>query len=770
MTGPMLGGAHDPGPGGRFAWLAFAADRRAKWVVVALGLVVLVVGAGLSGRLNSVEQQNPLDYLPPHAQSTQVEQLEARFPAGQSEQAIVVFHRASGLTADDLALVADDRSSVGAHYIPYQTPPTAVRVSPNRTTAYFSTTLPIADNLESIVYEVKRIRSLVGTGTGGMQIAVTGSAAYLTDGADALQGNGGTLLLVAVAIAAFLLLLIYRSPVLWFLPLLCVFASLTIAEGAAALLGKHLLTVSGQATGILTVLVIGVGTDYGLLLISRYREELHHYDDHHQAMAVALRRAGPAIVASGSTVALALLCLLASTLSSDRGLGPVCAIGVVVAVVFMLTVLPALLVILGRGVFWPFVPAPPGHAAAAAARPGPWARLAGFVADRHRVVGLATAGVLVVMCCGLAGLHTDLTAAEQYRTAVGSVEGQQLVADGFPGGTAAPLVVMVRPAHLADAARRAASGVAGVASVGGKVTTVDGVARFEVVTDGAEGTPAANTTVVALRAALSGATGGGALVGGPSAVDYDVGQGTTHDARVVIPLVLLVVLLVLLLLLRAVVGPLLLVLTVVLSFGAALGVSAVANTALFGFGASSPYLPLYGFIFLVALGCDYNIFLTARVREEAVGHGTREGTRRALATTGTVIASAGIVLAGTFAALAVEPLVVLAELGFLVAFGVLLDTFVVRTFLVPALTIELGPRWWWPAALSRREATEGAPAVPSAPTVPTAPSAPTVPVAPIAPAAPVATPAGWFPDPSGDPTTLRYWDGTRWTEHTARGG
>ena len=763
--------------GERARWLAVAAGRRAKWVVVALGLAAAVVGAGFAGNLNSAENQNPLDYLPAHAQSAQVEQLEGGFRAGQSEQAIVVFHRSGGLTADDLGLVADDRSSVGIHYIPYQTPPTAVVVSPDRSTAYFSTTLPLSDGLESIVYEVKRIRTLIGTGTGGLAIAVTGNAAYLADSADALNGNGSTLLLVAVAIASILLLAVYRSPVLWLLPLLCVFGSLAVAEGVAAVLGKHVLTISGQSTGILTVLVIGVGIDYGLLLIARYREELQRHDDHHRAMAVALQRAGPAIIASGTTVALALLCLLASSLSSNRGLGPVCAIGVLVVVVFMLTVLPALLVIVGRRAFWPWVPLAGGAAAPDPAEHGRWARLSHTVADRHRLVGLSAAGLLVVMCLGLAGFHTDLTVAQQYRATVGAVQGQDLLARGFPGGTAAPLVVMVQPASGAAAAQRAAAAVPGVAEVGHQVTTAAGVARFEVVTEAAESTAAADDTVVALRRAVAGAAGPGAIVGGPSAVDYDVQQATLHDARVVIPLVLLVVLLVLMLILRAVVAPVVLVLTVVLSFAAALGVAAVVNTSVFGFGASSPYLALYGFIFLVAFGCDYNIFLMARAREEAIGHGSAEGTRRALATTGAVIASAGVVLAGTFAALAVEPLVVLAELGFLVAFGVLLDTFVVRTFLVPALAIEAGPRWWWPGALWRRPdgTGTGAPAGSSppaavAPTPAADTSTPAAAVPGVAVPATPAVPAGWYADPFGNTALLRYWDGGAWTNHTASRG
>lgn len=762
-------GAPAPRSGGRFAFLGFAADRGTKWVAVALGVVAIVFGAGAAGRLGSVQDQNQIDYLPPHAQSTQVQRLEARFPAGQSQQAFVVYHRSSGLTADDLALIQDDRRAVGENYIPDQTPPSPVTVSPNRTTAYFTTTLPLSDGLESIIYEVKKIRTLVGPGTAGMQIAVTGSAAYLADSANALTGKGSTLLLVAVVIAAVLLLAVYRSPVLWVLPLVSVFGALIVAEGVTALLGQHLLTVTGQATGILTVLVIGVGTDYGLLLISRYRQELTRYEDHHQALAVALQRSGPAVVASGATVALSLLCLMASSLTSNQGLGPVCAIGVLVAVASMLVLLPGLLAVLGRNVFWPFVPRPGGPTAgtaaalAAPAAPadpadqGPWARLSRTVAAHRRSIGGLTAVVLVILSLGLVHLHTNLTAQQQFRGATGSVEGQDLLARGFPAGTAAPLVVMVRPAASAGAAQAAARRVGGVASVTRSVATSGGVARFQVVTTDAESTPGADATVVALRRTLADRVGPGALVGGPSAVDYDVRQATIRDAKVVIPLVLVAVLVVLILLLGALVGPLLLVATVVLSFAAALGVAAVADTSLFGFGGTSPYLPLYGFIFLVALGCDYNIFLTARAREETPGHGATEGMRRALATTGAVIASAGLVLAGTFAALAVEPLVVLAELGFLVAVGVLLDTFVVRTFLVPSLAMELGRRWWWPGALSRREprAPGAAAAAPAAPTAPTVPAVPAV-------------PAAWYPDPEGDPAVVRYWDGSRWTNHTAR--
>ena len=327
--------------------------------------------------------------------------------------------------------------------------------------------------------------------------------------------------------------------------------------------------------------------------------------------------------------------------------------------------------------------------------------MVGLITGRARPIWIITALLLGLMALGLFRLDTNLTNAEGFTRTVDSVAGQTLLEHGFPSGTTAPLLIVVPSDRAADA-KQIASGVKGIAEVAPPQVAGE-LAQVVAIGTSADSTPAADATINDLRGQLASKIGPGALVGGPSATDLDVRQATVHDEKVIIPLVLAVVLVVLMILLRAVLGPILLVLTVLLSYLASLGVAAVANTSVFGFAATSPSLPLFGFIFLVALGCDYNIFLMARVREEALEHGTREGTRRGLSATGGVITSAGLILAGTFAVLGVLPLVTLAEIGFIVAFGVLLDTFVVRSVLVPALVMDAGPAWWWPSALWKQE-------------------------------------------------------------------
>ena len=562
--------------------------------------------------------------------------------------------------------------------------------------------------IDPLTTAVDSIRTTVGEGTGGLDVKVTGQAASLVDSVGAFKGIDGTLLLAAGILVAVLLLLIYRSPVLWLFPLFAVSLAYLAAEAAVYGLALHGLTVNGQSGGMLAVLVFGVGTDYTLLVVARYREELVRHEDRHEAMAAALRRAGPAILASGGTVALSMLCLLASSLNSDKGLGPVCAIGVVVAVVSMLTALPALLLAFGRGLFWPFVPRyRPELTAREMVEPRRvWGWLGRVVSGRSRPIWIITALLLVVLSLGLTHLDTNLTNAQGFTNSVGSVAGQDLIAASFPSGTTAPLFIVV-PADKGVRAADVARTIPGIATVTPPAVSGD-LAEVVAIATAADSTPQSDATIEELRRALAEQVSPSALVGGPSAVDLDVRAATVHDEKVVIPLVLLVVLLVLSLLLRALLGPLLLVMTVILSYLASLGVAAVVNTSVFGFAATSPSLPLFGFIFLVALGCDYNIFLMAHVREETVLHGTREGVIRGLTATGGVITSAGLILAGTFAVLGVLPLVALAEIGFIVAFGVLLDTFVVRSVLVPALAIDVGAAWWWPSSLWRDDAVTSA--------------------------------------------------------------
>ncbi len=687
------------------AVIGFISGRRTKWVVLVAWIVILGLAGGVANKLMSVEKNDAISFLPPAAQSTKVQDLAGRFPSGRTQLATIVYHRSGGLTDADRSRIDADRSRIDAHpsRAAGQQPATAAVTSTDGSTAYFSVPLSSSAEIDPVTDAVDHLRSVVGEGSNGLDVKVTGQAGSLVDQVSAFKGLDGTLLLAAGLLVAVLLLIIYRSPFLWLLPLVAVGFAYQAAEAVIYELARHGLTVNGQSGGILTVLIFGVGTDYALLIVARYREELVHYEDRHDAMAAALRRVAPTILASGGTVTLSLLCLLTASLNSDKGLGPVCAIGVVVVVFAMLTALPMLLLIVGRGVFWPFVPRwdPDSHAGDEVTQKRLWVRLGGVITAHARPIWIGCTALLAVLSLGLLHLDTNLTNAQGFTKTVDSVAGQDLIDQSFPSGITAPLLI-ISPADKAAVAYQTAKDNPGIASVFPPQVSGD-LAQVVAIGRAADSTRAADATITSLRAQLDRRIGPGALVGGPSAVDLDVRLATVHDEKVIIPLVLLVVLVVLMILLRALLGPILLVLSVLLSYLASMGVASVVNTTVFGFAATSPSLPLFGFIFLVALGCDYNIFLMARVREEALGHGTREGTRRGLSATGGVITSAGIILAGTFAVLGVLPLVTLAEIGFVVAFGVLLDTFVVRSVLIPALVMDVGPAWWWPSALWRRE-------------------------------------------------------------------
>jgi RND superfamily putative drug exporter len=526
--------------------------------------------------------------------------------------------------------------------------------------------------------------------------------------------------------------------------------------------------------------VLGAGTDYALLIVARYREELHHTLDRHEAMAAAMRSAGPAVLASAATVIAALFCLMIAKVNGTSGMGPIVAMGVACAALSMLTLLPALLTIFGRRAFWPFVPhstewlAPEGiqagrmrrriadgprltalllvvgaslivllllplvilnsllHKATRGLIPsvivGPldravfkpyelrrfrhehladethgfWKRVGDWVATRPRRVAIGSTAVLLVLCAGLGFFSTDLTTNDSYRTKVESVEGQEILSRHFPAGASAPVDIVVPPGADVAAVRRAVARADGVESVSGPVAEGDRGVLVQATLEPQPYSTEAFDLIEPIRDAAHRAAEG-ALVGGASAVEFDVREAAAWDSTVIPPIVLVVVFLILALLLRAIVAPLILIGTVILSFLAALGVGYFAFDVIFDFPGSDPSLPLFAFVFLVALGVDYNIFLIARAREETVTHGTRAGILRALAVTGGVITSAGIVLAGTFSVLAVLPLVFLTEIGFIVAFGVLLDTFLVRSVLVPALVLLIGDRVWWPSSLARAE-------------------------------------------------------------------
>ena len=686
---------------------ALPAGRIAKWVVLGVWIVIFVVAANPASKFEDAQQNESTSFLPGDAESTkvlqQVEQFDQR--PGEQADAVTVYHRDGGLTAVDRAAIARDRASLNA-----DRPEGAVATGPpvfstDGTSALLITPLFIEEgDSDALVDAVDDIRDRVHEAPEGLVVKVTGGAGYSADAIKVFGDINSTLLLATALIVFVLLVLIYRSPIFWIIPLLSVaFAEITVRAIGYGL-AEAGVVINGQTAGILLVLVFGVGTDYALLLVSRYREELRRHEDRHEAMALALRRAGPAILASGVTNICALLVLQIAEVNGTAGLGPVAAIGVATALVAMLTILPALLVIVGRGAFWPFIPRyqPEGEVVVPEEH-GFFRRLGDGIGRRPRPVWIASVVALAVMACGLVTFDTNLTSANSFRDDVEAVQGQELLAESFPAGASAPTDVIVP-----DRAR--------VPAVVAALSRAEGVSAARPVDVGPPGTRLAVTLVPNpysteafdlipdLRDVAKQAGGPETLVGGPTATEYDLRVASERDLKVIPPIVLVVIAVIIGLLLRAIVAPLILIATVILSFLAALGVSALAFDWIFDFPGEDASLPLFGFIFLVAVGVDYNIFLMARVREEAARHGTHEGMIRGLAVTGAVITSAGIVLAGTFAVLGVLPLVGLTEIGFLVAFGILLDTILVRSVLVPALVMEIGDHVWWPSRLVRRAA------------------------------------------------------------------
>jgi len=509
----------------------------------------------------------------------------------------------------------------------------------------------------------------------------------------------GTLLYSTLAVVIVILLVTYRSPVLWLLPVISSVVALITAEAVIYLLAAHAgLTVNGLSAGILLVLVFGASTDYALLIVARYREELRRHDRRHPAMAEALRRAGPAIIASGSTVIVALLMLTAGELNSTKGLGPVLAIGVAVGMFSMLTLLPALMVTFPRGVFWPYRPS---YGSAEPTARGLWARVGWHIAPQPRRVWVITVVVLGILAVGVAGLRASgLTNAQEFRGHPESVTGETVLTRHFPAGSGEPVIVIGNQ-NAAARLRSAFAATPGIAAVTPPAARA-GHAYLAGTLTSPPDSQAAYTTIDRVRAAMRAVPGAGALVGGSTAINLDVQRASRHDRDLIIPLILVAVFVILGLLLRALVAPLILIATVVLSFAAALGVSAVFFNHVFGFGGADTGMPLYVFVFLVALGIDYNIFLMTRVREEAIRRDARRGALVGLAATGGVITSAGCVLAATFAVLGTLPSTTLTEIGFAVAFGILLDTIIVRSVLVTALNLDLGRWMWWPAKLARK--------------------------------------------------------------------
>ncbi|HEY6310372.1 MAG TPA: MMPL family transporter [Streptosporangiaceae bacterium] len=685
-------------PRGVSRLIAIICGRRTKYLIVAFWILVVAGLGGLAGKLQGAEKNDASSYLPASAESTQELNEQAAFQSKNYNPALVIYVRDTGITAADMAKAdADARYFASLPAVDGRVAPPTISKDHKAIETLIGSDLGYNSDLGGFITTVQNAAT---KDAAGLSVYIGGPAASANDELKIFKGIDGTLLYAALGVVIVLLLLTYRSPVMWLLPIISAGVALTVAEAVIYLLTQHAnLTVNGQSGGILVVLVIGASTDYALLLVARYREELRRHEDRHQAMAIALRRAGPAIIASGLTVVIGMLCLMAAESNDISGLGPVAAIGVGVGLIAMITLLPALLVVVGRWIFWPVRPR---YGSAEPTRSGVWARIGKAISRSPRGVWLVTALLLAVCSAGLIGFKFGpLTVAQSFRGTPASITAQNVQAAHFPAGTGEPVDVISNAAS-AGQVRSALGATPGIASVTPPVTK-DGLTFLEATMTVSPDSNAAYTLVDKIRTTVHAIPGADAKVGGGTAVNQDVEAAAAHDRNLLIPLILGVVLLILGLLLRAIVAPLVLIATVVLSFGAALGISSLFFTHVFGFAGADTSVPLFVFVFLVALGIDYNIFLMTRVREESARHGTRRGALNGLAATGGVITSAGLVLAGTFAVLGTLPLVEFTEIGFAVALGVLLDTIVVRSVLVTALTLDIGRHMWWPSKLAHPE-------------------------------------------------------------------
>ncbi|MFE2266281.1 MMPL family transporter [Streptomyces griseosporeus] len=680
--------------------------RKARWLVPLLLLFVwLGVGGGLgpyAGRLGEVATNDQAAFLPRSAESTEVIAEQKAFRQQETLPAVVVW------TGEDGARVSDRRAAADRALASLAgTEGLAGRPSPalaSKDGEALQGVVPLRPDLgERLTDTLDRVRAAAER-VPGTSVQLAGPAASQADLSDAFAGIDGLLLAVALAAVLVILLLVYRSMLLPLVIILGAVFALGLACAIVYVLADHgVVRVDGQVQGILSILVIGAATDYALLLTARCREELARHADRFTAVRAALRQSWEAITASAATVALGLLTLLLSDLTNNRALGPVGAIGIACAVLSSLTFLPAVLVLLGRAAYWPARIRPGGRQGGGA---GVWHRVAALVDRAPRKVWALTLAVLL----GCAAFAPTLTSRgvpldEIFVDDAPSVAAQETLARHFPGGSGNPAVV-ITDADRADRVLATARSTRGVASAdavsasgrpGGRPLVVDGRTRIDVTLTANADSDAAKDTVARLRTALHTIPGADARVGGYTAQQYDTLRTAERDRTLIVPVVLAVILLILTLLLRSLLLPALLVGTVALNFAATLGVSALVFQHVFGFTGTDASVPLYGFVFLVALGVDYNIFLMSRVREESLRHGVRQGVLTGLVTTGGVITSAGVVLAATFAALGVIPLAFLVQIAFIVAFGVLLDTLVVRSLLVPALVRDIGAAAWWPS-------------------------------------------------------------------------
>ncbi|MGZ8717810.1 MAG: MMPL family transporter [Aeromicrobium sp.] len=671
----------------------FITARRTAWLVA---LVPILLAGAILGMVGEGQRDSsPTDTLPVGFDSTQSVALQERLPADDGSVAIVLWIAGKGeLTQDQVGDLTGQAQALAGGA---QGGPPPIIISEDGTAAYSIVPVVAASSGEN-ADRVEELRThLTDDVPDGVKVQVTGPAGIQADIAKVFEGANFRLLLSTAGVVAILLIATYRSPVLWLIPLIVV----GIADRLSAIIATRVMervdyvSWDESTVGILSVLVFGAGTDYALLLISRYRDELKHNPSRHDAMARALTRTAHAVLSSSVTVFLGLLTLMLSAYPTTRGLGLACAIGIMVVASFVMVVLPAALVLFGRWIFWPRVP----HVGEPSIVDGHsfWRRVGDRVAAKPVVFVVGTMAGLIVLMAGLFQIETGLRPVDQFLDTPEAIVAGERLGESFPAGTNDPVQVLTRDDSAAVLA--AVEKVNGISSA--RVTTeADGIAQIDAVLEAKPGSNEARDTVVEVRDAV--ASFSATHVGGGDAQSLDDSEASVNDRWVILPVILLVVLGALLVLLRSVVAPLLLVATVVATYAAAMGASWWIFTGVFGFAAMDVGVPLLAFLFLVALGVDYNIFLVTRAREEAVTHGSREGMLRGLTATGGVITSAGILLAAVFAVLGVLPLVVLAQLGAVIFVGVLLDTLIVRTVLVPALALALGDRFWWPRKVDGR--------------------------------------------------------------------
>ncbi len=672
------------------------AGRWSKWIIVALWIVILGLLTPYATQLGDVETNDGSTFLPANAESVEVNELLEQFDNGDTVPAVIVYEREGGLSESDFEAIEDDRQRVADEFGDELVGD--INESESGEAAIFN--VEVSGNFDRIEEQIPEIRDLV-QGADGLNSFVSGQAGFSYDAIQVFGGINTTLLIASAIVVTVLLLVIYRSPFVWIVPLLVVgFANQTASAIIYGMVTQLGLTASGQNTGILAILIFGVGTDYALLIIARYREELRNFADDHVAMAQALRRAGPAILASGGTTIIGLLCLMLADLNSTAGLGPIGAAGIFSAFIAMLTLLPAILVITGRRIFWPFIPR--YGEVVEESRESIWNRIGRAISIRPRPIWAGATVALLVMLAGMLTLGDDLTQEESFRDNPESLQGQQVIAGQFSAGSSNPTIIIADESESEDV-QAVVGNTEGVDTVFPNQQSGD-LASFSVILSAAPESDEAFATIERLRSNLDEVPEANALVGGPDATELDIANANSRDRLVVTPVVLGVVFVILVVLVRGLVAPLLMVGTTIISFHAALGVVALFFTQVLGYSGITDYVILLSFVFLITLGIDYNIFLVSRIREETRRFDTATATRRGLTATGGVITSAGVVLGATFLVVGVLPLVELLQLGIIVAFGVLLETTIVRSVVLPAFFMDLGDRVWWPG---RSLANEG---------------------------------------------------------------